>query len=240
MGDDPGRAYYIAHKTEIMDQFDTHAGSWRGFLIASYDESFTEAVLSDARERYETMIPTIPYIGGDENPMTRHLVRSTTSLVLYQVMHTKGMSAIEVGKVVYDAVAASVSQLPAHPFRELSTERVVKEKEQARRSQERRYPGDWVWTYVEGDGVTSDYGRDYFECGTHKLYQAYGADEFLPFYCYLDFVTHRTAGWGFARTMTLGEGHDRCDFRWKRGGETCRGWPPPFVQSPRPIQSGRG
>lgn len=230
MEDSKGRAYYTARKPQILQQFDTHAGAWRGFLVASYGEAFADAVLQDTRQQYEAVIPTIPYLGGDENPMTRHLVRSTTSLVLYQVMRSRGKSAIEVGKIVHDAVAASVSQMPVHPFWKLSPERVAKEKEQARRSQECRYPGDWVWAYVEGDGVAFDYGRDYVECGTHKLYHAHGADEFLPFYCYLDFVTHRTAGWGFARTMTLGEGHDRCDFRWKVGGETRRGWPPPFVR----------
>ena len=230
MTDHVGRAYYVAHRPEILNQFDTHARSWRGFLVASYGEAFADVVLSDARQQYESMIPSIPYIGGDGNPMTRHLVRSTTSLVLYQVMHSRGKPAIEVGKIVYDAVADSVSQLPAHPFRELSADRVAKEKEQARQSQERRYPGDWVWAYVEGDGVAFDYGRDYTECGTQKFYHACGADDFLPFYCYLDFVTHRTTGWGFSRTMTLGEGCDRCDFRWKVDGETRRGWPPPFVR----------
>lgn len=61
--------------------------------------------------------------------------------------------------------------------------------------------------------------------GTQKLYHAHGADEFLAFYCYLDFVTHRTIGWSFARTMTLAEGHEQCDFRWKKGGENAKGGP---------------
>ena len=225
-----GREYYLSRKSEILAQFNAHAEAWRPFLASRYGDEFADAVLREAREQYEALIPEIPYIGGDENPMTRHLVRSTTSLVLYKVMKARGKTAEEVGEIVYDAVEASVSQLPPRPCKELTAEYIAERKERARISQERRYPGGWVWKFVEGDGVEFDYGCDFLECGTQKLHHAYGADEFLPFYCYLDFVTHRTIGWGFARSMTLAEGYEKCDFRYKKGGETKKGWPPPFLK----------
>jgi len=224
------REYYLSHKSEILMQFDTHAEAWRPFLANRYGDEFANAVLRETRQQYEALIPEIPYIGGDENPMTRHLVRSTTSLVLYKVMKAWGKTAEEVGKIVYDAVVVSVSQLPSRPYQELSAAYIAEEKERAWKSQERCYSEDWVWEFIKGDGVEFDYGCDFLECGTRKLYHAHDADEFLPFYCYLDFVTHRTIGWGFARTKTLAEGYERCDFRWRRGGETKKGWPPPFVK----------
>jgi len=230
MNEREGKEYYLSRKSEILTQFDTHAKAWRPFLVACYGDEFAGAVLRDAREQYEALIPEIPYIGGDENPMTRHLVRSTTSLVLYKAMKALGKTAEEVGKVVYAAVVEVVSQLPPRTFKELSAEYIAKGKEQARKSQDRHYPEDWVWEFVEGDGMEFDYGYDFLECGTQKFYHAQDADEFLPFYCYLDFVTHRTTGWGFARSMTLAEGYEKCDFRWKKGGETRRGWPPPFLE----------
>ena len=229
MNKQDGKQYYLAHKSEILTQFDTHAKAWRPFLINHYGDRFTGAVLRETSQHYEALIPEIPYIGGDENPMTRHLVRSTTSLVLYKVMKARCKTAEEVGKIVYDAVEASVVQMPAVPGPELREAFITEQKEQARKSQERHYSEDWVWEFVEGDGVEFDYGRDFLECSTQKLYHAHDADEFLPFYCYLDFVTHRTIGWGFTRTKTLAEGDDRCDFRNKKGGKTKKGWPPPFV-----------
>ena len=232
MNEQEGKAYYLSRKSEILTQFDTHARAWRPFLAASYGDEFAEAVLGDARRQYEALIPEIPYIGGDENPMTRHLVRSTTSLILYLAMKAYGKTAEEVGKVVYDAVVKVVSQLPYRPAQELSADFIAQEKQKAQKSRDRHYPEGWVWEFVEGDGVEFDYGYDFLECGAQKLYHAYGADEFLPFYCYLDFITDRTIGWGFVRTMTLAEGHGRCDFRWKKGGETQKGWPPPFLATP--------
>jgi len=225
-----GREYYLSHRSEILTQFNTHSKAWKPFLINRYGDEFANTVLRETNQQYETMLPNIPYIGGDENPMTRHLVRSTTSLVLYKVMKTWGKTAEEVGKIVYEAVMVSVSQLPSRPYQDLSAEYLAEEKERAQKSQERRYSEDWVWEFIEGDGVEFDYGYDFLECGTQKLYHAQNADDFLPFYCYLDFVTHRTIGWGFFKTKTLAEGDERCDFRWKKGGETQKVWPPPFLR----------
>jgi hypothetical protein len=113
----------------------------------------------------------------------------------------------------------------------LTQEELAKKKEQAAKSQARQYSGDWVWNLLEGDGQEFDYGYDFYECGVQKLYHALGADEFLPFFCYLDFATYRTPGWSFYRTMTLAEGYEKCDFRFRKGGETKMAWPPPFLKA---------
>ena len=123
-----------------------------------------------------------------------------------------------------------VSHLPVSSAKALSPEDIQAKREQARKSQECHYPGDWVWEFVEGNGVEFDYGYDFLECGTQKLYHDQGADEFLPFYCFLDFVTSKASGWGLTRTMTLAEGYEKCDFRFKKGGKTERAWPPPFLK----------
>lgn len=221
--------YYLSRKAEIMERYYlTHAQAWKPFLIQSYGHNFTKAVLRDTRQQYEGFIPTIPYIGGDDNWLTHHLIRSTTGLVLYKVMRARGKTAQEVGKIVYDAVEESVRHLPQVRGRELTPEFRSQQIALAKRSQERRYPDDWVFEFVDGDGVEFDYGYDYTECGAQKLYHAHDADEFLPYFCYLDFATHRTQGWGFTRMETLAEGYQRCAFRMKKGGVTTKGWPPPF------------
>ncbi|MFC1719419.1 L-2-amino-thiazoline-4-carboxylic acid hydrolase [Candidatus Poribacteria bacterium] len=231
-----GEDYYTSRKPEILAIFDTHAQAWRPFLVSRYGDEFTEAVLKAAREEHEALIPQIPYIGGDENNMTRHLVRSTTSLVFYKAMKTRGRTAEETGKIIYDAVVEQVSK-PDAPIRrrraESAEEGMARRREEARRSQEHRYPGDWLYEAVEGNDIEFDYGIDFLECGTQKLYHAHNADEFLPFYCFLDFVTSKATGSGLARTMTLAEGYEKCDFRYKRGRKTYPEWPPSFLKESR-------
>lgn len=224
------KEYYTSRKSEILALFDDHAQAWKPFIVSRYGDDFADAILREAREQHEALIPEIPYIGGDENPMTVHLIRSTTSLALYIAMKARGKTAEETGKVIYDAVVERVSHLRVSPAKALSADDIQTKIEQARKSQERRYPKDWVWKFVKGDGVEFDYGYDFLECGTQKLYHDQGADEFLPFYCFLDFVTSKTSGRTLIRTMTLAEGHDKCDFRFKKGGKTDQNWPPSFLK----------
>ena len=224
------KEYYTSRKTEILALFDDHAQAWKPFLASNYGHDFATLVIREARAYHETLICEIPYIGGDENPMTRHLVRSTTSLALYKAMEAHGIPAKDTGKIIYDAIIERVQNFPVSPSQPLSPENIQMRREQARKSQERRYPGDWVWEFVEGDGVLFDYGIDFLECGTQKFYHKTGADEFLPFYCFLDFATSRASDWGLTRTKTLAEGHKKCDFRFKRGRKTGQERPPLFLK----------
>jgi len=47
-----------------------------------------------------------------------------------------------------------------------------------------------------------------------------GTEEFLPYLCPLDAVISDRTGIGLTRKKTLGEGFDRCEIRFKKGGET--------------------
>lgn len=222
------RDYYVSRRNDILDLYGVHSGAWMPFLVDRYGQTFAEAVVQDARGNLEDLISDLPYIGGDENPMTRHIIRCSTSLALYLTMKARGASAEEVGNVIYDAVVESVRHLP--PNEPLTEAQLAEKRARAIKSQAREYPGDWVRVFVEGRDGEFAYGYDFHECGTQKLYHARDADEFLPYFCYLDFVTYRTPGWSFARTKTLAEGHELCNFRFKKGGATQKGWPPPFVQ----------
>ena len=172
------RDYYLSRELEIMDQFHNHAKAWKPFLTASYGDKTTHMLLLAAKEQMEAIIPVIPYIGGDGNPMTRHLVRSTTSLALYKAIKERGGTPKEAGKVIHDAVVTSVSKLPLSSF--TSPRSSSQGKKAERKNRYADLQGDWVWEFVEGDGVEFDYGCDFLECGTQKLYHAHGADEFLP------------------------------------------------------------
>jgi hypothetical protein len=100
----------------------------------------------------------------------------------------------------------------------------------ARRSQARRYPGDWVFEVVHGDGESFDFGVDMTECGIVKFFHSQGADEVVPYLCELDYIGAETMGVGLQRTKTLAWGCDRCDFRMTKDATTTAQWPPRFVE----------
>jgi hypothetical protein len=93
-------------------------------------------------------------------------------------------------------------------------------KKRATESQARTYPGGYVLTFVEGDGHNFDYGIDYTECASCKFLSAQGASELAPYVCAVDRIASEMLGWGLCRTMTIAQGGDTCDFRFKRGGKT--------------------
>jgi hypothetical protein len=224
--------YYIDRKPELLKKFEKEAKYWSPLIVTKYGEIQTYKILQDTRQEFENLIPQIPYIGGKDNNFTKNLLDSVCYLALYKAMKKFDKTVEEVGRILYNACVIKYSEpLQIPPGQRLSTERLMeRSRKAAARSQEKRYPGDYVYTFVDGHGKKFDNGLDFTECASLKFYQAHGADELLPFYCYLDFVAAKARGFGFTRTMTLYEGHGKCNHRFKAGGKTKAEWPPPFLK----------
>ena len=84
---------------------------------------------------------------------------------------------------------------------------------------------------VEGDGKEFDWGVDYTGCSNYEFVKQQGAKEFAPYVCLSDIALSAAMGWGLIRTETLADGCDRCDFRFKKGGETKISSTVPEVQA---------
>jgi hypothetical protein len=225
--------YYIVRKPEQFKRFEAEVKIWMPVVLRQYGEIPAYRILLEARQSLENLIPQIPYIGGDENPGTNWLLASVRCLALYQAMKKQGKTSEETGKILYDAILTRVGEPPPDipPAEKMTTEELDKRLiKDAERSQERRYPGDFVYTYIAGDGNKYDRGYDFTECAVLKFYHAQDADEFTPFYCYLDFPKSKVNGSGLTRTMTMSEGYKKCNHRDKAGRETKVEWPPPFLK----------
>ena len=223
------KEYYTRRKPEILKDFKKEAQIWKPVITEHYGQETADSIYDNAWKEIKAMIQQIPYIGGDENPGTRWLLASVRSLALYKAMKKHGKTAEEAGKALYDAILTQVGQ----PSSEQSTQEQLSEqyRKAAEQSQERRYPEDFVFEYVPGNGIEFDRGFDFTECAALKFYHTQDADEFMPFYCYLDFPKSKIIGTGFSRTMTLAEGNNKCNHRIKTGGDTQCAWPPPFMKN---------
>ena len=233
MNDHTSTHYYLSQKSELVECFKKESKRWQTILSKVFGEKFGENILLKAKYRYEDLIPEIPYIGGEENHLTSSLVGSVECLALYQEMNASGKTAAETGKVLYEAIVERYGNpIPEIPLsQKLSEEDFMRRrKERAERSQQREYEGDFVYEFVEGDGDTFDYGYNFTECATQKFYITQAAEEFLPFYCFLDFPKSRLYGLGLSRTGTLAEGCEVCDFRFNAGRDCEKEWPPPFMK----------
>jgi len=216
--------YYVSRQRKLLNEFDKTLERIGGVFASRYGEALTRAMLSEARQEYEALIPQLPYIGGAQ-PHTQFLISTAWFLAMYRVLKHRGEAVEEVGVLAYQASEAYLRSYPRFVSRFLgfmtfSPRYLRKLQQRAADSRARKYPGDYVYGFVAGDGETFDYGVDYTECGTVKFLAEQGAPELAPYICPADILYSQALGWGLRRTTTLAEGAERCDFRFKKGGET--------------------
>ena len=213
--------YYLSRKRWLMWGFDWAARRLRRLGLRRYGQELTDALSAEARHEYEALIPQLPYIGGRQNPHTQLIIGAAMFLALYKTLKRHGQPVEEIGALVHEGVDVFFATFPRFLLRLYGrlnfTQRSLRRSRRlAIESQQRQYPGAWVYTVVEGRGEDFDWGIDQLECGICKFFAAHDADEFVPYMCALDFIASDYFGWGLKRTTTLAEGGECCDFRFKR------------------------
>jgi hypothetical protein len=214
---------YVWRKPRLLKDFDRSVGRVEGLLAARFVEGQARALREDAHAEYEALVPQIPYI-GDKSPFLVFLL-PTSRLAVYRALRRHGRTVEDAGQVVNEMGEAELRAIP-RPARRLigylwfSSWFTSRLRRRAAESQRRTYPGDYVFTFVQGNGQGFDFGIDYEECASCKFLDAQDAGELAPYVCAVDKAASETLGWGLFRTMTLAEGGGRCDFRFKRGGKT--------------------
>jgi len=216
--------YYIARKARFLREFDLVAKSARSVLNEYFVGENVNRLLAETRREFEALIPQLPYIGGKQ-PFTEFIVFTGMLLAVYRVSKAHGKTVEQTGDLVYEIGRAFLKSSPAFLARffggmNFSRFYLRRLRKRAIESHQRKYPDDYVFNFVEGDGQTFDYGVDYIECASCKFLAKQGAPELTPYLCPVDILYSKSLGWGLTRTMTLAEGAERCNFRFKKGGKT--------------------
>lgn len=220
--------YYLTQKPKILQRFESFASFGQQVLASYYGDELADVIIGEVRQEVERLVPKLPYIGGRKNRLTQNLIGTLYSLALYKTLKARGEPVDRIAKINHQINATYLSSLShtrvsimrflisTPPVQKLGQ---VLLKKRAAESQQRRYPGDFVFSYVEGDGEEFDFGIDYTECAIVKFFRAQGANEFTRYVCLYDFLNSQLTGTGLIRTKTLAEGADKCDFRFKIGHE---------------------
>jgi hypothetical protein len=226
-----GQDYYVAMKGNLMKQYDKGARLQKEVLTRHFDESRVNERLAEARKGYESLIPQFPYIGGEENDFTRYLMYPSGIMPTVRILQDEGVSLRKTGQMIfeistayYNAIAKPVKWYIGLTY--FGEEKKAHMRAAAHKSQLHRYPGDWVFNFIEGQGKTFQYGLDITECGLVKFWSAQGLKEFTPYLCLTDWALWRAIGIEAMRTQTIANGATHCDFRYiGRGKDGPPGWP---------------
>lgn len=215
---------YISRKKQLLKSFDRSLARSKGVLIYRYGNEHANALISESRREYEALIPQIPFI-GNKNPLLIFLLPTSRYLAIYRVLRRNGFTVEEAGQIISQMNGAELKSIPVFVrciigYLWFSPWLIRRFRKRAKESQERKYPRGYVLTFIEGYGQKFDYGFDYTECGGCKFLNEQNAPELAPFMCALDKTVSEALGWGLTRTMTIADGFDKCDFRFKKGDKT--------------------
>jgi len=211
--------YYTSRKAKLLKDFDRMAKRVRKVFVSYYDTKLTDVMIGEIRLEYEMLIPQLPYVR-----VRQPLISTAQFLAVYRVMRAHGRTVEETGKLIYEVSRKILDSYPGFVLRWLGlmsfSGRYLKNwRRGAVESQKREFPGDFVFTIIEG-GEEFDYGVDYTECACCKFLSEQAAPELAPYICATDILYSEKCGRGLVRTMTLAEGYEKCDFRFKKGGAT--------------------
>jgi hypothetical protein len=215
--------WYLANKPRIMRQVRSYLRPFRHHLAAAYGKDEAEAIVKDAIERFEVQLPDIPYIGGSENPFTKVLCKVSTKLAMYQALRARGASVEEAARLIHLGEVSFYETVPTRWLMRVQGRLFLTRKGMdlwtrvAATSQGRRFPEDWMFEVVEGDGQGFGIGLDCTECGAVKYLDREGASEYAPYLCWIDFPQFAAMHLRLDRTETIAQGGQRCDFRVSRG-----------------------
>jgi len=216
--------YFISRKSKLLKDFDNLMKTAKSIVIARYGDQFAETLARESRQEYSRLIPQIPDV-GDGRLFIQFITATAQTLALYRVLISHGKTLEEAGRLYYLLCETVLNSYPRFMHRligYLSFSGIARSifKKRALESQKRLYPGGYVYYFVEGDGKEFDYGVDYSECGGCKFLSEQGAHELAPYICTADIIYSELFGWGLNRTMTIAEGFEKCNFRFKKGGKT--------------------
>lgn len=215
---------YLYRKDRLIRSFDKSLSRVKPWLDARLNEQRAERFIEKSHQEYEALIPSIPFIGRN-NRLLVFFLPTTRYLAVYRALQKQGLAVEDAGALTIEMGTAEITAIPAPIrwfigylwFSSWLRSRIEKRAEESKKCQ---YHGDYVLDFVEGDGREFDYGVDYVECASCKFLEAENAMELAPYVCAVDKAASDLMGWGLTRTTTLADGFPRCDFRFKKGGET--------------------
>ena len=230
MKTDGNSNYYIERKDRYWRQFGRFLRSSNRVIPRYLDTSSTGNMIEEIKANFERFLGELPFVGGKGNILTSNLVSGAVALAYIRALEKRGLTADTIGEVINEIYADVLSSLPWFVkwfFRWylFSRSRLKKFKAFAVESQLRRYPGNWVMEYVEGDGIDFDFGCDFTQCAIQMFFQKMGAEKYMPYLCATDYTASRVFRSGLQRTMTLALGGKCCDFRYKKNHPALPGLP---------------
>lgn len=203
--------------------FDRVAPRIARHLRARYGDALAHDIIEQSRHEHARLLPELPFIGGRRNAFAPVITVNGWIIALFRAMKAHGKTAEETVQVCAAVADDFFRAGPGWLLRlgrwaAFSAPMLAYLKRQAVRSQQRRYPADFVYTFRQGGD--DDWALEFTECAVNKLYDAQKVEELKPYCNFFDVTYSRLMGMGIDASKTIGLGCETCQLRYKQGRET--------------------
>jgi hypothetical protein len=227
---------------KLMNEFSSWMDSCGHVIMKKLGDSKGSMVIDECISGFRSIIPEIPWIGGDKNFNTSFLMGGAYSMGIIRPLERAGLNEREIGHVIY---------LMAQQSFEMEREKMEQQgqwmvaagaleymKKSAIWSQKRTYPGDFVFNFVE-PAADMHYGINMTECAILKFYRNQGLERYVKYNCLIDYPMYQAFNIHLDRTRTLAHSAACCNFMYLKTGTTPNGWPPETRPEFKPdVQAG--
>lgn len=189
------------------------AGPSFAYLETVYSKTEIKAMQKRAKQLYREMLARTPSIGK----ASFMLLMPAALFAIYQSAEDTMPESVFDAMVDHAARGPFFTKMTKIRKRFLFSEKTLaKTQENALLSQSSPYPGSWVFTHeVIGP---DEYITTYTQCGVCELAKQEGCLDLAKSLCKIDFISYDLMGANLARTKTLANGDDVCDFHVTKRG----------------------
>lgn len=202
----------MSRTPSYLDRYDQLKIVVRDVLSQLVDDADLEEAMRDARAAFAEMEDEIPYADRPGHAMYWSTFMVYQSLATWKAAARRGADVHAVGRAILAA------PMRGHP-KPASPEEIEALRRDGLASQEGAAADEFVFEVVEGDG-DHDWGMNITRCAVCHAFSKHGAMALVPYMCASDDKVSDAGGQGLRRTGTIGLGAERCDFRFKAGGES--------------------
>lgn len=209
-------------KSIFAKTFQAHYPRLAGISERAYTEGFN-AILGEE-------LPFAPAMDTVSGPLAAYLKLSVLVLAMAKNLKNAGLDEDAIGKAIYATADRHFTLSPLKKFLRsrlffsaLNVKAIRKREALTRRSE--GGVNGFRLRYVPGN-AKGEFGVDYERCGIHEYFGRRGIPEYVKYCCLVDYAIMKNLGISFSRTKTIGNGADRCDFRFRKNGPITEGWPP--------------
>lgn len=201
---------------------EAHFPKKTGIAKSDYIQRF-QAVLSKE-------IKNAPKTETKQGNLSIYVKLSVLILAMIKLYIELGLSENEIGEFIYKA-ADEYFRTPTIKkwiqkyffFSRMNAKQI--RKRQAISEQLENGINGFKFKFVEGKDK-NEYGIDYEKCGICDYFKNMDMFVYVKYCCLVDYAIMKNLGIPFTRTTTLGNGGEKCDFRFSKKGIIQEGWPP--------------